>query len=81
MKEECLARLILFGEGVYVACAPTIYEHYHHERNHQGKGNFLLFPSSKADERRTGRFTVKRLGELLNATGAKPHQFFDQTGV
>ena len=46
VKEECLRRLMLFGEaslrqiGEYVA-------HYHHERNHQGKGNVLLLPPSR----------------------------------
>jgi len=41
VKEECLARLILFGEA---ALHHTLHEysvHYHHERNHQGRGNVL----------------------------------------
>src|SRR5580700_9670226 len=45
-KEECLSKLILFGEG---PLSPTLAEfssHYHGERNHQGKGNKLLFPNA-----------------------------------
>ena len=58
-------------------------EHYHRERNHQGKGNVLLFPG--AEQRvgcRDGKVRCKeRLGGLLkyyNTTG-KPHDFFDHT--
>ena len=41
-------------------------EHYHHERNHQGKGHVLLFPPSRADERRAGPMQCReRLGGLL----------------
>ena len=49
VKEECLSRLILFGEAS-LRHAPTQYvAHFHHERNHQGKGNVLLFPTVRAD--------------------------------
>jgi putative transposase len=54
VKEECLSRLILCGEASLWHALHEYVEHYHCERNHQGKGNVLLFPSSKADERRTG---------------------------
>ena len=40
-------------------------EHFHAERNHQGKGNVLLFPRS-ADTRRDGPVQCReRLGGLL----------------
>jgi hypothetical protein len=43
VKEECLSKVILLGESS-LRRAPTEYvEHYHAERNHQGKGNVLLF--------------------------------------
>ena len=45
VKEECLARLILFGEKALQHALTEYGTHYHHERNHQGKGNVLLFPS------------------------------------
>ena len=38
VKEECLARLILFGEASLQHALHEYVEHYHHERNHQGKG-------------------------------------------
>jgi putative transposase len=44
VKEECLSRLILFGEGSLRHALQEYVEHYHHEHNHQGKGNVLLFP-------------------------------------
>ncbi len=44
VKEECLSKLILFGERS-LKRAPQHFEmHYHQERNHQGKNNLLLFP-------------------------------------
>ena len=49
IKEECLSRLILFGENTLRRVLRTFSTHYHEERNHQGKGNLLLsstLPSS-----------------------------------
>src|SRR6202171_1042978 len=43
-KEECLSKLILFGEGPLSRTLAEFSAHYHGERNHQGKGNKLLFP-------------------------------------
>jgi putative transposase len=49
VKEECLTRLILFGEAALSRALHEYVEHYHHERNHQGKGNVLLFPAVSQD--------------------------------
>lgn len=38
VKEECLARMILFGEGSLRHALTQYVTHVHHERNHQGKG-------------------------------------------
>src|SRR5437870_13170987 len=66
VKEECLSRLILFGEASLWHALQEYVEHYHHERNHQGKGNVLLFPPSRSDERCTGPIHGReRLGGLL----------------
>src|ERR671924_718022 len=66
VKEECLSRLILFGEASLWHALQEYEEHYHRERNHQGKGNVLLFPPSRADERCTGPIHCRaRLGGLL----------------
>ena len=66
VKEECLARLILFGEKALQHALTEYGTHYHHERNHQGKGNVLLFPSSSADCESQGPIQCReRLGGLL----------------
>src|SRR5437667_7778248 len=44
VKEECLAKLILLGEGSLRRALRHYEAHYHEERNHQGKDNLLLFP-------------------------------------
>ena len=46
-KEECLSKLILFGEADLRRAVGQYLVHYHEERNHQGKGNVLLFPSQE----------------------------------
>jgi putative transposase len=66
VKEECLARLILFGEVSLQHALTQYMAHFHHERNHQGKGNVLLFPSvSRATERAGLVRCRERLGGLL----------------
>jgi len=44
VKEECLSKVILFGERSLRRALREYIEHFHAERNHQGKGNVLLFP-------------------------------------
>ena len=44
VKEECLDRLILFGEHSLRRTIKEYMTHYHRERNHQGVGNQLLTP-------------------------------------
>jgi transposase InsO family protein len=67
VKQECLSKLILFGEASLRRALGEFVQHFHAERNHQGKGNVLLFPSD--DERRSRiRRSVccrERLGGLL----------------
>jgi putative transposase len=40
IKEECLSKLILFGESSLRRVVSEYLEHYHRERNHQGKAIF-----------------------------------------
>jgi transposase InsO family protein len=47
VKDEALSRMILFGEASLQHVLNEYVDHYHQERNHQGKGNVLLFPSSR----------------------------------
>jgi putative transposase len=66
VKEECLSRLILFGEASLRHALAQYVEHFHHERNHQGKGNMLLFPGVSQDTDRQGPIQCReRLGGLL----------------
>ena len=44
IKEECLSKLILIGENSLRRVVANFVEHYHQERNHQGKDNLLLVP-------------------------------------
>ena len=70
-KEECLSKLILFGEGPLSRTLAEFSAHYHSERNHQGKGNKLLFPSAGDEPKRRGH-TIEgrhRLGGLLKYYG------------
>src|SRR5580704_19792586 len=53
VKEECLSKVILFGERALRRALGAYLEHYHAERNHQGRGNVLLFPRDTS-VRRTG---------------------------
>ena len=39
VKEECLSKVILFGERSLRRALSEYVEHYHAERNHQGKDN------------------------------------------
>ncbi|HEY6270560.1 MAG TPA: integrase core domain-containing protein, partial [Terriglobales bacterium] len=66
-KQECLAKLILFGEASLRRALTNFIDHYHGERNHQGKGNLLLFPGHEVGQHRP-RCRVRcheRLGGLL----------------
>jgi putative transposase len=47
VKQECLSKVILFGGGPLSRVLTEYSRHYHSERNHQGKGNQLLFPASR----------------------------------
>jgi putative transposase len=42
IKESCLERMILFGEGSLRKVVHEFVVHYHRERNHQGLGNRLI---------------------------------------
>ncbi len=66
VKEECLSRVILFGEASLHHALAQYVAHFHHERNHQGKGNVLLFPTVRQDVEGQGPIQCReRLGGLL----------------
>jgi putative transposase len=66
VKDEALARLILFGESSLRHVLNEYVDHYHQERNHQGKGNILLFPPPSPEGEADGPLQCReRLGGLL----------------
>ena len=65
VKEECLSKVVLFGERSLRRALSEYVEHFHAERNHQGKGNVLLFPRSANTRRDRHVQCRERLGGLL----------------
>ena len=65
VKDECLSKLILFGERSLRRAVHEYAIHYHTERNHQGKDNVLLFPQAIETRREQPVRCRERLGGLL----------------
>jgi putative transposase len=66
VKEDCLSKLILFGERSLRRALQNYLAHYHEERNHQGKNNVLLFPRVGTGRRADPVQCRERLGGLLS---------------
>ena len=66
-KNECVNKLIFFGEKSLQNALKEYQKHYHKERNHQGKDNVILFPGKNYDPNiKEGEIECKeRLGGLL----------------
>ena len=65
LKQECLERMIFFGERMLRNAIAQFLEHYHQERNHQGLDNRILVPGAEVGQI-TGKFQCReRLGGLL----------------
>ena len=66
LKDECLNRMIFFGERSMCNAVREFLDHYHHERNHQGLKNSIIEPGNEVDKT-TGKIeTRERLGGILN---------------
>ena len=66
IKDSCLERMVLIGEGSRRRAVREFVAHYHHERNHQGLDNRLILPLSTAPPPR-GRVPCRqRLGGMLH---------------
>ncbi|MCP4004688.1 MAG: transposase [bacterium] len=65
IKDECLNRLIFFGEGSLRKATQEFAAHYHTERNHQGLDNRLIEPGNQVDSNFGAMKCVQRLGGLL----------------
>lgn len=66
IKEECLDRMILFGETSLRRALEEYVSHFHGERNHQGIGNRLLEPSAARNSTEGPIQCRERLGGILN---------------
>ena len=65
IKDECLAKMIFFGESSLRNAVGQFLEHYHAERNHQGLENRLIDPGAEV-ARTSGTVQCReRLGGLL----------------
>ncbi len=65
VKEECLKKMIFFGKNGLKKALVEYTDHYHQERNHQGKNNLLLLPNPKLLSNRGRVKCRKRLNGML----------------
>jgi transposase InsO family protein len=66
IKEECLGRMIFFGQASLRHALQNYMAHYHTERNHQGLGNRLLQPVPVPALLNSPIKQRQRLGGMLN---------------
>jgi putative transposase len=66
IKESCLDRMILFGEGSLRKALREFVAHYHLERNHQGLKNQLIVPLDRSVGTSGTVRRRERLGGMLN---------------
>ncbi len=65
LKDECLERIIFFGEKSLPVATGDFLDHFHAERNHQGIGNRLIAPEREVGGT-TGEIACReRLGGTL----------------
>ncbi len=65
IKDECLNRMIFFGERSLRKATREYAVHYHRERNHQGIDNRLIEPGDQAESASSAIECVQRLGGML----------------
>jgi putative transposase len=65
LKEECLERLILFGEKSLLNAISEYLNHFHTERNHQGLDNRIIQPGVEVGKSQGAIDCRNRLGGML----------------
>ncbi len=65
IKDECLGRMIFFGERSLREATREFAAHYHSERNHQGIDNRLIEPDDRAESTFNAIERAQRLGGML----------------
>jgi putative transposase len=64
-RKNAYPKVILFGERSLRRALSNYVDHFHAERNHQGKANVLLFPRDPHRHREGPVRCRERLGRLL----------------
>jgi putative transposase len=65
LKEECLDRMIFFGEKSLRNAVREFLAHYHSERNHQGIGNQIIESGNEVGQAIGAIQCRERLGGML----------------
>jgi hypothetical protein len=65
IKEECLRRIIFFGEDSLRRAVAQFLVHYHRERNHQGLENRIIDPGPEVGNELGNMACRERLGGML----------------
>jgi len=65
LKDECLSRMIFFGEKSLHRAVNVYVEHFHTERNHQGLDNQIIEPDDEVGQVAGKIECRERLGGLL----------------
>jgi transposase InsO family protein len=65
IKDQCLSHIIPLGESHLRRVVREYVAHYHSERNHQGLGNVIPFPTNDSTKRTGPIRRHERLGGLL----------------
>jgi len=65
VKDECLHRLVFFGETALLTAVREFVLHFHAERNHQGLGNRLIEPGEEVGRTAGEVVCRERLGGML----------------
>ena len=65
LKDECLERMIFFGEMSLRRAVHVYLDHFHRERNHQGLGNKIIEPGEEVGQPCGCIECQERLGGLL----------------
>ena len=65
IRQECLSKMIIFGESMLRRVLREYMTHYNHERNHQGLGGQLVEPLRPVGGLEGEVRCKKRLGGML----------------
>jgi hypothetical protein len=73
IKDECLSKMVFFGEGMLRRAIAEFVEHYHTERNHPGTGQSAAAAGADGSGDRgdgSSERATRRVAELLPTTKA-----------